>query len=152
MSPRLKWDIPGVCVGCPKCFCGMSQVLLWDVPNGFVGCPTCARGTSHIANWDVPCPTAHNAEAVGAHLSDVQGGGTFMQAHLMRNAEAYLSKMEVVGAHPYNMQGRGACKVHTGKVVAVGAERSDTQGQSGTRAAVEGKIFYYMGDIPNFNR
>ncbi|KAJ7683329.1 hypothetical protein B0H17DRAFT_1137819 [Mycena rosella] len=41
-----------------------------------------------------------------------------MQAHLMCNAEAYLSKTEVVGAHPYNMQGRGACKVHTGKVVA----------------------------------
>ncbi|KAJ7686998.1 hypothetical protein B0H17DRAFT_1136508 [Mycena rosella] len=130
----------------------MSQVLLWDVPNGFVGCPICARGTSHIANWDVPCPAAHNAEAVGAHPSDVRGGGTFMQAHLMRNAEAYLSKMEVVGAHPYNTQGRGACKVHIGKVVAVGPERSDTQGQSGTRAAVEGKIFYYMGDIPNFNR
>ncbi|KAJ7638065.1 hypothetical protein B0H17DRAFT_1149271 [Mycena rosella] len=71
-----------------------------------------------------------------------------MQAHLMRNAEAYLSKMEVVGAHPYNTQGRGACKVHMGKVVAVGAERSDTQGQSGTRAAVEGKIFYYMGIYP----
>ncbi|KAJ7670969.1 hypothetical protein B0H17DRAFT_1141711 [Mycena rosella] len=54
----------------------------------------------------------------GAHLSDVQGGGIFMQAHLMRNAEAYLNGTEVVGAHPYNMQGRGACKLHTGKVVA----------------------------------
>ncbi|KAJ7699544.1 hypothetical protein B0H17DRAFT_1196167 [Mycena rosella] len=62
---------------------------------------------------------AHNAEVVGAHLSDVQDGGTFVQAHLMCNMEAYSSGTEVVGAHPYNMQGGGACKVHMGKVVAL---------------------------------
>ncbi|KAJ7688117.1 hypothetical protein B0H17DRAFT_1332215 [Mycena rosella] len=46
-----------------------------------------------------------------------------MQAHLMRNTEAYSSGTEVVGAHLYNMQGGGACKAHMGKVVAIPACR-----------------------------
>ncbi|KAJ7637497.1 hypothetical protein B0H17DRAFT_1149444 [Mycena rosella] len=140
-----SWDVPNGFMGCPKWFRGPSQMILWDVPDGSVGHPTCVCGTSPRLKWDIPhllmgcptCPTAHNAEAVGAHLSDVQGGGTFMQAHLIRNAEAYSSGTEVVGAHPSNVQGEGTfmqahlirnAEVYSSGTEAVGAHPSNVQG------------------------
>ncbi|KAJ7635624.1 hypothetical protein B0H17DRAFT_1149673 [Mycena rosella] len=80
---------------------------------------------------------SHGTQCGGgsAHPSNVQGRSTFMQAHLMCNAEVYSSGMEVVSAHPYNMQGGGACKLHMGKVVAPAAGGCPTPAKKGKKIA-----------------